>query len=225
MKRIEIETWSRRDLYRYFSGMQWPYWAITCELDVSRARSFMKERGIGSYVGMIYLVTKAANLVPELRLRIDGDAVYEHEIVHPSFTVQNDDGRLAFCRTRYVADPDVFIARTREVMNQTKKARECPLEAASQDVLYLSCVPWVHFTSVSHPMNFSPQDAIPRITWGRFEAKGGSTVLAMNLHAHHGLADGAHGAQFMQTLSEFCGNPEEGFAGLSTCPRTGAERS
>lgn len=225
MKRIAMESWPRREQYKYFSGMQWPYWAITCELDVSRVRSFMKERGIGSYLGMIYLVAKAANLVPELRLRIHGDAVYEHEVAHPSFTVLNDAGQLAFCRARYVANPDAFLASTREVMDRTKNALKPPLESTGQDVLYLSCLPWVHFTSVSHPMNLSPQDAIPRITWGRFEARGNGTVLAMNLHVHHGLADGAHGGQFMQILGGFCSNPEEGFAGLSPCPQTGAKQA
>jgi len=220
-----MESWSRRDLYRYFSGMQWPYWSITCELDVGPARAFMKDRGIGSYLGMIYLVTKAANLVPELRLRIHDDAVYEHEVVHPSFTVQNDSGQLAFCRAWYVANPDTFIARTREAMDRTKSTRECTLEATAQDVLYLSCLPWVHFTSVSHPMSLTPQDAIPRIAWGRFEEKAGSTILAMNLHAHHGLADGAHGSQFMLTLGGFCSNPEEGFAGLSPSRQTAAGRA
>lgn len=214
MKRIDLENWSRREQYRLFSGMQWPYWSITCELDVAPARAFMKERGIGSYLGMIYLVTRAANLIPELRLRIHDGAVYEHETVHPSFTLQNACGQLAFCRARYEADPAAFLARTRALMDRTKQDSQRSLAPAGQDVLYLTCLPWVHFTSVSHPMNLSPQDAIPRITWGRFEAKGGGLVLAVDLHAHHGLCDGAHGAQFMQALGGFCGDPEQGFAGL-----------
>ncbi len=220
MKRIDMDAWDRRNQYNYFSAMQWPYLSMTCEIDVTRARSFMKDCAIPSYVGMIYLVTKAANSVPELRLRIEGGAVCEHEVVHPSFTVQNAGGQLSFCRARYIEDPDAFIARTRETMEQTKNAGASPLEEAGQDVLYLSCVPWVHFTSISHPMNLSPQDAIPRITWGRFETKGDSIVLAVDILAHHGLADGAHISQFMLALGTFGKDPETGFAGLG--PRTRA---
>jgi len=215
VKRIDLEGWSRRDQYRYFSKMQCPYCSVTCEIDVSAARSFMKDSGIPSYVGMIYLVTKAANSVPELRLRIEGEAVYDHDVVHPSFTILSDGGQLYFCRTRYTDDPGAFIKHTREVMAQTKSAGECPLDSTGQDVLYLSCLPWVHFTSVSHPMNLNSPDAIPRIVWGRFEAKENKTVMAVNLQVHHGLADGLHISQFMQALGESCAAPDAGFAGLA----------
>jgi chloramphenicol O-acetyltransferase type A len=195
--------------------MQYPYWALTCELDVTLAKRFMTDCAIPSYVGMIYLVTKAANCVAELMLRIVDDVVYACDVVHPSFTVLNNRGQLNFCATRYSEDPNTFIARTREVMDQVKNAPESSLESTGQDVLYLSCLPWVHFTSVSHPMSFSPPDAIPRIVWGRFEPRDNRTLLAVSLQAHHGLADGAHVSEFMQALSSLCANPETGFAGFA----------
>jgi len=214
VKRIDMQSWGRREQYKYFSGMQWPYCGVACELDVTPARAFMKDHRIGSYLGMIYLVAKAANHVPELRLRIEDGEVYEHEVVHPSFTVQNTSGQLAFCKARYSADPNDFLARTRADMDRTKNTPEQPLQSTGNDELYLSCLPWVHFTSVSHPMNMTPQDAIPRITWGRYEPKGGKTVLAVDILVHHGLADGAHMSQFMLALSGFCADPDAGFAGL-----------
>lgn len=222
MKRIDMQTWNRRDQYLYFSGMQWPYWALTCEIDVTRARGFMKRRGVPSYLGMIYLVTKAANRIPELKLRIDGGDVYEHEVVHPSFTLLDDAGELRFCAARYLEDPNAFLARTRELRDRIKHADNAPLAAAAQDVLYLSCLPWTHFTSVSHPMSLSPQDAIPRIVWGRFEPRGDRIVLAVNLHLHHGLADGLHASRFMQALEELCDDPESGFASLAPGPAPAA---
>ncbi|HWR02836.1 MAG TPA: CatA-like O-acetyltransferase [Humidesulfovibrio sp.] len=214
MKRIDMETWGRRDQYRYFSAMQWPYWSLTCEVDVTRAREFMNQRGVASYLGMIYLVTKAANAVPELRLRIQDGEVYEHEVVHPSFTLLAHDGELRFCAARYQDDPNAFLADTRAQRDRIKHADAPPLAATAQDVLYISCLPWVHFTSVSHPMPQVPQDSIPRIVWGRFQPRGEAIVLAVNLHLHHGLADGLHASRFMLGLEELCADPERGFAGL-----------
>jgi len=214
MKRIDMQTWGRREQYAFFSARQWPYCSVTCELDVTPVRAFMKERNIGSYLGMIYLVSKAANHVPELRLRIEDGAVCEHEVVHPSFTVQNVNGQLAFCKARYSEDPNDFLPRTRAEMDRAKTTPQQDLSSTGHDELYLSCLPWVHFTSVSHPMDLTPQDAIPRITWGRFEPKGDRIVMAVDLLAHHGLADGAHISQFMGNLGGFCAEPETGFAGL-----------
>ena len=214
MKRIDMDTWSRREQYQYFSGMQWPYVALTCEIDVTALRSFMLARKVPSYIGMIHLVTKAANSVPELRLRIEDGCVCEHEVVHPSFTLLDSDEALRFCRAQHSDDAGDFIARTRALMDRTKNGQADALSATSQDVIYLSCVPWVHFTAVSHPMNHTPPDAIPRITWGRFVPRGERLVAAMSLQVHHGLADGLHISRFMLKLGELCDAPEEAFAGL-----------
>ncbi|OIN98383.1 MAG: hypothetical protein AUJ49_13400 [Desulfovibrionaceae bacterium CG1_02_65_16] len=219
---IAVGTWSRREQYRYFSGMPCPYCSLTCEIDVSAACGFMKDNGIPSYVGMIYLVTKAANSIPELRVRGEGDAVFAYDIVHPSFTILNERQQLYFCRSPYVADPNIFVPRTREIIDRTRAAPECPLTPTGPDWLYLSCIPWVHFTSVSHPMNFNQQDAIPRITWGRYEPRAGGLVMAVNLQVHHGFADGLHISQFMLALERCCADPEDGFAGWVAAPRSKA---
>lgn len=214
MKRIDMDTWSRREQYQFFSGMQWPYVALTCEVDITPLRSFMQARKLPHYISMIHLVTKAVNSVPQLRLRIEDGCVYEHEVVHPSFTLLDSAEELRFCRAQHNNDAGVFIARTGELVERIKSGQADALSATSQDVIYLSCVPWVHFTAVSHPMNHTPPDAIPRITWGRYQPRGERLVVAMSLQTHHGLADGLHISRFMLKLGELCAAPEEAFAGL-----------
>jgi len=218
MGKINMETWNRRDQYNYFSKMQLPYCSVTCELDVTAVRRCMKEMAIPSYLGMIYLVTKAANLVSELKLRIEGDDVYAYDVVHPSFTILNDDKQLYFCRAQYHEAARTFIEDASMIAERTKNAPQCALASNRQDVLYLSCNPWMHFTSLSHPMNLNQADAIPRIAWGKFTPKDDKTIMAVNLQVHHGLVDGYHMAQFMQNLGEFCTKPETAFSGVGPCP-------
>lgn len=209
-------------MYKHFSAMQCPYCSLTCDVEVTQARAFMLAHGIPSYAGMIYLVTKAVHSVPELRVRIVGEDVFEYDLVHPSFTLLNSNNQLCFGAARYDADPNVFLRRTREAMERAKNAQQLDLGPAGQDVLYLSCVPWVHFTSVSHPMRLGQPDSIPRITWGRFEPKDGKSEkdgkrekVAVNLQVHHGLADGLHISQFMLALEALCADPHTAFAGLA----------
>lgn len=215
MKRIDMDTWERREPYRYFSAMDCPYWSMTCELDVTSARAFMREMSVPAYAGTIWLMTLAANAVPEFKLRIVDGEVYDCGLAHPSFTAQSNAGRLIFCRTLYTpGDPAAFIENVRQTMERDKSAPDPPLVADRPDLLYLSCIPWVHFTHVSHPVNFKPQDAIPRITWGRFEERGDAIVLAVNVQAHHGLADGKHVSLFMNTLAGYFRHPGQAFEGL-----------
>jgi chloramphenicol O-acetyltransferase type A len=215
MKRIDMDTWERREPYRYFSAMDCPYWSMTCELDLTRARDFMRQNSIPSYVGTIWLVTRAANAVPEFKLRVVGGEVYDCGLVHPSFTAINNAGRLIFCRSQYTpGDPASFIESARLALERGRIDPDPPLAAGRQDLIYLSCIPWSHFTHVSHPVNFTPQDAIPRVTWGRFEERGAATLLAVNVHVHHGLADGKHVSLFMNTLEGYFRHPGQGFEGL-----------
>lgn len=216
MKRIDLDHWERREPYRYFSAMDCPYWSMTCELDVTRARAFMRENAIPSYVGTLWLVTRAANAVPEFLLRIVDGAVFDCERAHPAFTALNHAEQLTFCRSEYTpGDAATFIETARQVLARARTVSDPVLVADRQDLIYLSCVPWVHFTHISHPVNYQPQDAIPRITWGRFETRGPTMLLALNVQVHHGLADGRHVSLFMNHLEESFRQPEQAFEGLA----------
>ncbi|SNS21123.1 chloramphenicol O-acetyltransferase type A [Humidesulfovibrio mexicanus] len=210
---IDMAAWERREAYAFFNAMGQPYCSVTCELDVTPALAFMRQVGIPSYVGMIYLTTKAANAVPELRVRIEDGQPCAYDAVHPSFTLLDEAERLRFCRARFRENIREFIAHAKERMAQAEAGDDGGLRNCGQDVLYLSCLPWMHFTSVSHPMPMNGPDAIPRITWGRFTPRAERVVMAVDLMVHHGLADGLHMGRFMQTLQGFCAEPEGAFTG------------
>ena len=211
MKRIDLKTWERREQYPYYSAMDDPFWGMTCEIEVTRARVFMKDRGIPAYVGLIYLVTRAVNAVAELRTRVVDDAVYAYDVVHPSCTLLDAGEHLRFCAARYDDDPAVFIAQTRREMERVKNAPTYALAAQGPDRVYCSCLPWVHFTGLTHPAHRHPPDTIPRVTWGAFTPRATATVMAVNIQVHHGLADGLHVSRFMRGLADLCAAPETVF--------------
>lgn len=210
---IDVDAWERREAYAFFSAMGQPCCSVTCELDVTSALGFMRQADIPSYVGMIYLTTKAANAVPELRVRIEDGRPCAYDLVHPSFTLLDADQRLRFCRARFRDSIREFVAHAQQRMALAKAGDDGGLRNCGQDVLYLSCLPWLHFTSVIHPMAMNGPDAIPRITWGRFTPRADRMVMAVDLMVHHGLADGLHIGLFMQALQGYCAEPERAFAG------------
>lgn len=211
MRSIDMTTWSRREQFMYFKAMDCPYFGLTTELDVTDVRRYMKNNGISSYVGMIYLLSRALNGVEEMRLRIAGEGVVLYDVVHPSFTVLTRSGRLNFCRGRYVHDAGVFIARTQKLMDAAKAEQDLELDPPGDDLIYISCLPWLHFTAISHPVHYSPADSFPRLTWGRFEERGDRLVMALNVQVHHGLADGLHVWHFIEAAQASLGDPGSAF--------------
>ena len=71
-----------------------------------------------------------------------------------------------------------------------------------QNIIHFSAIPWIRFTSVSHPRHFGIRDSIPKITMGKYYHEGDRMMIPVSTHVHHALADGLHVGQFTACLQE-----------------------
>ena len=69
-REIDLETFSRKDHFLYFSSMQNPYAGFTVEIDITDFTEARKNAGLPFFLSFLYCVVRAANSVPELRQRI-----------------------------------------------------------------------------------------------------------------------------------------------------------
>jgi chloramphenicol O-acetyltransferase type A len=69
-----------------------------------------------------------------------------------------------------------------------------------QNIIHFSALPWIRFSSMSHPRHFGTRDSIPKITVGKFYQEGDRMFMPVSVHLHHALADGLHVGQFLQIL-------------------------
>lgn len=203
MPLIDVASWPRRDHYRFYRGLEFPYLGITAPVDVRALVEARARRGLSLFAGMLHRVVLAANAVPELRQRVrpgpDGDEVMEHALVHPGFTVAGVGDLFTFAAVTF--DPDLpRFARAVAEASEAKRAAPGlePFEGQRDDLVFCSCVPWIAFTHVTHPVSTSRPDTVPRIAWGRIE----DGRCSVNLQAHHGLVDGIHVGRFFAALAE-----------------------
>ena len=77
------------------------------------------------------------------------------------------------------------------------------MESGGEDpsLLYVSSLPWLHYSALRQPTPFPP-DSNPRISWGRFAPSGGKYTLPVTLLVNHALVDGLHMGQFYEALGE-----------------------
>ena len=71
---IDVDTWVRRDNYRFFQTFVSSWYAVTTEIDCTEAREAARRRGRSFFLHYLYAVVRAANEVDELRYRIDKQA-------------------------------------------------------------------------------------------------------------------------------------------------------
>ena len=75
MREIDIETWPRREHFRFFMRMDYPQYNLCFDVDVSRLVPLCRERGLSFYYALLYYSTLAANAVEAFRYRVRGDKV------------------------------------------------------------------------------------------------------------------------------------------------------
>lgn len=196
---IQLETWPRRELYEFFSGMSNPFYSVTFRQDVTALYEYTKREGISFYYALIYLCTRAANEVEAFRCAVKQGQPVLLSARHPSFTDLHP-GAEAFHIVTMPCEgslPDFCRAARAKSRAQTTL-----LDQADTDgLIYFSCLPWVELTALTNERDFDPDDSVARISWGKYACEGPRRLLHISVEANHRFVDGLHIGRFHQALA------------------------
>src|ERR1044071_9753488 len=151
MRYIDMQTWSRRNHFKVFSSFNHPHFNMCVNVDVTAFYPFVKRNGYSLTVSMVYIISRTSNAIPEFRQRIRGEQVVEHEIVNPRFSILIDQDLFSFCAVEYAEDFSEFARRAAKSISHLKAHPALEGNPEQYDVLYMSPIPWISFTSFTHP--------------------------------------------------------------------------
>lgn len=197
MKKINIDTWKRKDHYRFFSQFEEPFFGVVVHIDCTLAYANAKSAGKSFFLHYLYCAMKAANQIEEFRYRIEGDDVVVHDQINVSTTINRKDDTFGFAYFDYHANEEIFIANAKKAIQEVQNTEGLKLAQPGACDMHFSAIPWVNFTSLSHARSFSFADSSPKISVGQMVEKDGIKQFAVSIHIHHGLADGFHVGQFV----------------------------
>jgi chloramphenicol O-acetyltransferase type A len=207
VRTIDMQTWSRREHFKVFSAFDHPHFGLCANVDLTTFYPVVKQRGISFTVAIVYVLARAANAIPEFRYRIRPGDVVEHEIVHPSATILTDEDLFSFCTFDYIENFSEFAARAAERIAYVKEDPTLKDEPGRDDLLYMTAIPWVSFTSFMHPMHLQPADSVPRFAWGKFFEDGEFLKMPLGVQVHHALMDGVHVGRFYVEVQDHLRHP------------------
>lgn len=72
---------------------------------------------------------------------------------------------------------------------------------------FISALPWLNFTDLSHARCFSSADSVPKISFGKMTDIDGIKLMPISIHVHHGLMDGRQIGLFVQQFQELMDQP------------------
>ncbi len=197
-KTVDLATWTRTSQFQFFRTFERPHYATTVRLDVSKLMQARKELSLSPFRHAIWAIGTGLHAVPELCMRFQGDTVTQYDRVKLSSTIPLDNGDFRYSYFPFDPDRAAFDATCAKIIAEVRAGG--PLNAndgTMQDVAYLSCLPWLDYTSLDNAFP-NAQDCIPRISWGKIVPKGDGHEMAMTLQIHHALADGLQVAHFFE---------------------------
>lgn len=198
---LDLATWPRAIQYRLFRSYAKPHYAITVRLDATHLMTRRKPAGHSPYRASGHAISCGIQGVPELRTRFRGEVVTEYAAIDLSMTVPLADGTFGFGYVSHVADYAGFAAAWARAEDQVRAGLTAPNQGIRQDLAYLSCLPWLDYTSLDNAMD-GPDDCIPRISWGKITERAGRHEMPMTVECHHALVDGAHVGRFFQIVQQ-----------------------
>jgi chloramphenicol O-acetyltransferase len=198
----------RRDRFALFDGMDSAAVNICFPLELPDFRPWCKAQGLAPFHVLLHAVLRAVLAVENFRYRIlDGEVMRIDRLI-PSFTVVNQHNDLNFAQFEWSDELREFVARgiaAREAASgmaalNMEYAARTPLQAKEQ--VFVTCIPWLAFTSIQHPSASLAQPDIPSFAWGKFrDGPNGRLELPFSVQAHHGFVDGFHIHQLAQRIA------------------------
>lgn len=144
------------------------------------------------------------NSVEAFRYRIHAGEIVLYDMMHPAFTyVAPDKKYFKFIVTELNGDLAAYAAAARaKALTQTEYFVLTDMQDRD-DFVFISSIPKVSFTHLSHTVSANKDDAVPRLSWGKYYERDGRLLLPLNVQAHHAFVDGDHMGDYMEALQQY----------------------
>ena len=212
---INLHTWERRKSYEFYRKFLNPQVSITAEIECTEAYNDSKLNGTSFFKKYVYAILRSVNEIKELRYRIeniegeDKVVLYDHiSLVTPIQTGNN--GEFTSIRVPYHLTYEKFTSVMDEIIASLEGEEPEPYfqeaDAESRgftDLVVVSALPDLHFTSVTATQSCSYGSRKPLINVGKAVMKNGKMMMPVAISFHHGLCDGFHISRFYRLVEEY----------------------
>ena len=206
---IDLENWDRKKLFNYYLGTDFPYIAITANVDVTKPLAFAKKHGVSFNLVMVYLCNKVVDSIPNYRYRfIDGKPfVIDHTRPLVNHIIPGNDVFVVGEGPWPCDDIVEFCNKTHEAQMNAEHGALSDVIGSTIDIINYTSVPWVQYTGFIRTVIHDGVDNAPKISFGKYfkdPVDPSKTWMPLSSQTHHGLMDGGHVGRFYKGLQQAC---------------------
>ena len=205
MKKIDMKTWNRKEIYDFFSKVSHPFYMVSFIVDVTELKAYTRRHNCSFYYALIFLCGKAMSCVENFQYICQGSNVYLIDEREPSFTDRKAGSDLFHI---------VSIPLGKDVLSFCQSAKDASLRQDSfiditkegSHLAYFSCLPDLRLTALTNEFDIlAPDfssDSVPRIAWGKYSEQHGRLELTVSMEVNHRFIDGIHIEKFSGFLEK-----------------------
>lgn len=194
---INLNTWPRSELFRFYIDEMRIVMSLTVDIDITPLRCFVKAHGLKFYPTMIWVVATIINAHDEFKYGWDDAGnLIKWTSVSPSYAhFHKTDERFTKMVTPFTADLFDFHARFLHDRARCDSLRGI-VGHQPPNFFDVTCLPWVHYRHFDLHVFDEGRFLAPVVSWGKFDNEGGRSVMPMTMNIHYAVADGYHLSRF-----------------------------
>lgn len=201
-KAFDLENWSRKDHFNFFNSFDEPFYGVTVDIDCTIAYNKCKKEDKSFFLYYMHQALAAANAIENFKLRIEDDQIYLYDQINASAVINRPDNTFGFSYIDYFSDFDEFQLAAKIEIEQVRNSTGLNLNGNNTNVIHISAMPWLKFTSLSHARSFSFKDSCPKFSFGKMTEENGKKTMPFSIHVNHALADGYHISLFVDDFQK-----------------------
>ena len=201
-KTFDLENWPRKDHFNFFNQFEEPFFGVTVDIDSTIAYHKCKKEGKGFFLYYLHQALVTANSIENFRLRIEDDQVYIYDDVHASAVINRPDGTFGFSYINYLPEFEDFQLDAKKEIEKVQNTKGLIPAGSGANVIHISAMPWLKFTSLSHARSFTFKDSCPKFSFGKMTDENGKKSMPISIHVNHALMDGYHVSLFVDEFQK-----------------------
>lgn len=201
MKKINIDTWYRKEHFEFYTTFEQPFFNICATVDITKTLHYCKENQLSFFICSLFLLGYTANQIAPFRCRINNNEVDVHDELEVSCTVLNNDESFSFGEFGSCRNFNLFYQHAEQQLTKIEQGYKTLKPSNNKgNAIFCSVLPWLHFTSFSHAQKQSQHDSIPRIVMGKYKTVHNEIAMPVSVEVHHAIVDGLHVGQYFEKL-------------------------
>jgi chloramphenicol O-acetyltransferase type A len=197
-----VKGWEREEHFHFFKDLTQPFFNVHTEIEITNLYRYCKQNNLSVFLGYLHAATKAIRKTDNFLLRLEGNNVVKYDAVDISTTILKNNKTVSFVHLPHHNDLKSYCEAATAIIEDVKQSNSLFYGYNGPDLVHATTLPWFKFNGMEHAHSDDPDDAIPKLAFGRLEMNNDKVILPMSVRVHHALADGYHIHLFIKHLEE-----------------------